>query len=452
MTKQLTVRTVSFFIVFFVLIGLFSVTLSAQKAPPPSAEHVDAFCVISADYNEVIIEKNMKKVIYPASTAKLMTALIAEEHFSGNLETPITVTAEMIKAVTGRNMGLAVGERIRVIDLLHALLVSGYNDAAIVLALATSDSIDSFATKMNEKAKSLGANETVYTNPTGLHDSAMITTAYDTALIGLAVMKNETLFAISKTLTYKIPATNKSEYRTIHNRNPLLNSGMTKEYYSNARGMSAGATDEGGDCVVTSGSIKSSLGSKIDALPNELSFVCVAMGGRAPSAGDETNYACVTAKEALYHTLYHYDLMQLLSEKQDMGSLPIRFSPTEESVNLKPREDLYAVLHSEIQKEDLEIQVNVESEQLDAPIHKDTSVGTIRVLYNGKVLAQTELVTTKDIDSHGFLIFMYRLKQITQHPVFIILLILAVGGIVYLLLKRFPLNKNKDRHKRNRYF
>ena len=96
--------------------------------------------------------------------------------------------------------------------------------------------------------------------------------------------------------------------------------------------------------------------------------------------------------------------------------------------------------------------IEILPELLDAPINEGDVVGTIRAIYNGEIIDSTDLVTTVTIVSHGFLIFMYRVKQVTQHPVFIITLLLAVVGVVYLLLKHFPINKKKDRHKRNRYF
>ena len=442
MDRSKNVRVLSLFLFMLMVTTLFSFSVCAESPSPPEAQNVDAFCVINAEYKKTVIEKDMKKIIYPASTAKLMTALVAVEHFASDLNTSITVTEEMLDAVSGRYFGFTIGERMRVTDLLHIMLVGGYNDAAIILAYATAGSIEAFSEKMNAKAAALGANDTHYTNPTGLHDSAMVTTAYDTALIGLAILENDTLFTITKTVKYTVPATNKSEDYTVYNRNALTTTSMTEEYYySYAEGMNSGATDEGGDCVVTVG--------RLDGL----SYVCVVMGGRTASTDDDTNYACIAAKNLLRYALISYEVTTLFSAKQNVGTIPVRFSATEETVGVRPSRDLSALLYNGVNIEkEVGFDIEILPELLDAPINEGDVVGTIRAIYNGEIIDSTDLVTTVTIVSHGFLIFMYRVKQVTQHPVFIITLLLAVVGVVYLLLKHFPINKKKDRHKRNRYF
>lgn len=442
MIRKSYIRGMSLFLLLCTVLLGFAPYVFAENSAP-AVQNVDAYCIINAEHKEVVLQKDMNRVIYPASTVKLMTALVSAAHFADKLETYITVTDEMLSQVVGRNLALEDGEKIRVTDLIHAMLVGGYNDAAIILAYAVAGDIPSFCTKMGEYATSVGAENTHYTNPTGLHDDAMYTTAYDTALIGLAVMENATLFDASKRVKYTIPATNKSEERTIYNRNALITTSMTEEYYySYAEGINSGATDEGGDCVVTAG--------KLDGL----SWVCAIMGGRQTSADDDTNHACVAAKTLLRHALVSYEVKTLRSEKETLGTIPVRFSATEESISYKMVRDLTALLHVDVDvQKDITYDITVNTELMEAPIEEGTVVGSIRAIYNGEVLDSTDLITTRSIDSHGFLIFMYRLKQVTQHPVFILLLLCAVGGVIYLLWKKFPPgNGKKDRRKRNRYF
>lgn len=417
--------------------------VTAKETTPPATKNVDAVCVINVEHKEVVVQQNMNKIIFPTSTVKLMTALVAAEHFSDALETKITVTEEMLSAVIGRNLSLAVGETIRVTDLLHAMLCGGYNDAAVILAYATSGDIPSFCLKMDEKARALGAVHTHYTNPTGLHDDQMVTTAYETALIGLAILENPILFEATKRVKYTIPSTNKSNERIIYNRNALITTSMTEEYYySYAEGMNSGATDEGGDCVVTAG--------KLDGL----SWVCTVMGGRQTSADDETNHACVAAKSLLRYALISYEVKTLRSAKETIGSLPVRFSATEEAVDVKMARDLTSLLHIGVDLEkDITYDITLNTELMEAPITEGTVVGSIKAIYQNEVIDSTDLITASTIESHGFLIFMYRFKQVTQHPIFIIFLLCAicVGG--YILWKKFPAaNDKKDRRRRNRYF
>lgn len=442
MIRKAPIRAMSLFLFILSILSYATPITFADATAPPTAKNVEAVCVINAELRQVVVDQNAEKRVFPTSTVKLMTALVAADRFS-DLDKKITVTEEMLSAVVGRNMGLEVGESIRVTDLLHAMLCGGYNDAAVILAFAAAGSIEAFCEEMNEKARSIGAESTHYTNPTGLHDAAMYTTAYDTALVGLAVMENSLLFEATKRVKYVIPATNASKERTIYNRNALITTSMTEEYYySYAEGMNSGATDEGGDCVVTAG--------RLDGL----SWVCAVMGGRQVSDEDEINHACVAAKQMLRHALISYEVKTLRTAKETLGAIPVRFSATEESVPFHMAKDLTALLNVSIDPStDITYEITVDFDLLDAPIKEGTVVGSIRALYQGTPLDSTELITSNAIDSHGFLIFMYKLKQITQHPIFIVLVLAIIGYVIYLLWKKHPsANSKRDRHKRNRYF
>ncbi len=434
-------RLISLFLLVTISFTTLSLPTLAAASNPPDVQNVDAFCVFNVENQKAVAEKEMHRKVYPASTVKLMTALVAAEHFAEDLNAKITVTQEMLNASSGRHLGLVTGEMLRVTDLLHALLIGGYNDAAVILAIASAGSIDAFCRRMNEKAMQLGATATHYTNPTGLHDEAMVTTAHDTALIGLAIFNNPTLFAMTKTIKYTLPATNKSEDFSIYNRNLLITTSISEEYYySYAEGMNLGATDEGGDCLVTAG--------RLDGL----SYICVVMGGRVPSENDDTNYACIAAKKLLRYALISYQVKKLYANDTAVGEIPVRFSATEEAVRVVPSKELYALLHIDVLPErDITIETEILPELLDAPIPKGTVVGSIRARYNGAILDSADLITADNIESHGFLVFMYNVKQTTKHPIFIVALCLIIIGIGLLLIRRLPINKNKDRHHRLRY-
>ena len=442
MKNNRRIRGIALLLFILITLPLLCLTVAAADGTPPKVEQVDAFCVINTEYKKVMLEKGMTQQIYPASTVKLMTALVAYDHFSSGLESYILITEEMKAAFVGGRITFEIGEYVRVIDLLHALLCNGDNNSAVILAFASCGGIETFCKEMNQKAVEIGAVNTHYTNPTGLHDAAMVTTAHDTALIGLTLFKNQTLFEITKVLKYTLPATNKNQERIIYNRNPMITTNMTEEYYySYAEGMSAGGTDEGGDCVVTAGEL------------DGLSYICVVMGGRPAFEDDETNYACIAAKNLLRYALVSYQVKTLRTAKYEIATIPVRFSATEETVSVKMSRDLSALLYHEVDVEkNIEYRINVTAESLDAPVADGLVVGTIEAIYNGAVLDSTELITASAIESHGFLIFMYKLKAITSHPVFVIILLIAIAALVYFLLKRFPINKKKDRHKRNRYF
>ncbi len=438
MSVKKSVRIMSLVLFLITLIST-ALPANAASASPPEAKNVDSVCVINTEHNEIVIEKDMNKIIYPTSTVKLMTALVAAEHFADDLEGTIIVTQKMVDSSSARNF--EAGEWLSVTDLLHAMLVGGYNDAAVILAYATSGSIEAFCAKMNEKAKAIGAMNTHYTNPTGLHDDAMVTTAYDTALIGWEIMKNDFLLTVTKTVKYTIPLTFKHGERTIYNRNTLITTNLTEEYYySYAEGMNSGGTDEGGDCVVTAG--------RLDGL----SYVCVVMGGRQTSEDDKANHACAAAKELLRYSLISYEVKTLFSAKETVGTIPVRFSATEESVSVKALRDLSSLLYIGVDLEkEVEIQIEILPELLEAPIKEGEVVGSVKAIYKGEILDSTDLITAKSIDSHGFLVFMYDLKNTTRHPAFIISAAVIVFAVLFFLIRKLVRSKKKDIHKRNRY-
>ena len=117
-------------------------------------------------------------------------------------------------------------------SMIRALLVNGANDAAYVLAHTISGSTEEFVTLMNTKAKELGAHHTYYTNPTGMHDENMYSTAADTAQIAKYAYSLELFMEATSSVRYVMPATNRSEARTLHNRNCLLSVYYDKNYYN----------------------------------------------------------------------------------------------------------------------------------------------------------------------------------------------------------------------------
>ncbi len=419
-------RILSLFLSLLFLLPALLLSASAE-IQEPAVQGVDAVYVMNLEYGQAVYTKNETGHLYPASTAKLVTALVAEKAFSGKLDQKIEITQEMKSEFRGRCLGFVVGERVTVEALLYAMLVGGYNDAAIALAFATSGDLKSFCQSMNTLALSLGATETHYTNPTGLHDASMVTTARDTAYIAKAIVQNETLFAITKKQKYIMPATNKSGEWTIYSRNSLISSILEEDYYyAYAEGIHAGSTDEGGDCVVTSGQL------------DGLSYVCVVLGGKQE---DGKNHAFLSAANVLRYTLKSFSLQTLKTKKAEVATLPVLYSATVAEVSVHPKEDITALLRNDFDpKNDVTFETSLTMDELEAPFESGTVVGRLYARdKNGKLLAQTDLVVTEDVAAHGFLLFMARVKSFVRSPIFLIVVLLIAAlilGSVYYDKKR----------------
>ena len=432
-------KAMSFFLVLVVVFSALSISAVAAETQPPSLENVDSVCVVNVEHQKIVLRKDEHKIVYPASTVKLMTALVVHDIYLGRMTEKVTVTKEMLNATSGRHLGFVAGESVSIEDLLYALLVGGYNDAANILAFAVAGSLSSFCSLMNQRAASLGMTSTHYTNPTGLHDSLMVTTAYDTSLLAMEILNNAELFPITKAVKHQITSSGSVNGTNIYNRNYLITTSMTEDYYySYAEGMNAGATDEAGDCVVTAG--------RLDGL----TYVCVVLGGS--TRNPDVNFAYKVAKNALRYSLVSFSVIKLKSQKSIIATLPVNFSATDYEVDVKMTKDLSALIYSDIDiDKDIEFVTELDYEELDAPFTEGHVVGRIKALYNDNVIDECELVTERAIDSHGFLIFMYKMKKLTQNPLFIIPLLIVVALFITYKIKTQG-GKKRIRRRRRRYY
>ena len=149
---------------------------------PAKAEFVSAksAIVISADTGEVLYSHNSNERLPMASTTKIMTALLVCE--AGELSKKVTITKEMIM-VEGTSMGISSGDVLTREDLLYGMLLVSGNDAANALAVSVGGSLERFVAMMNERARALGLENTVFATPSGLDGEGHFTSAYDLALI-----------------------------------------------------------------------------------------------------------------------------------------------------------------------------------------------------------------------------------------------------------------------------
>ncbi len=168
--------------------------------------------------NNVLTFKDKDKPMYPASTTKLMTALVALDFF--DKYSVLTVPQQAI--CEGHKVGLVPGEKLFFIDLLKAMLISSGNDAAITIAYSFPGGIDAFVAKMNDYAKKYGLNNTHFTNPVGFDEPFHQTTAYDLYKLSLVFLKNDLLKMIVNTRsTYISDVENRFTHELV-NTNKLL--------------------------------------------------------------------------------------------------------------------------------------------------------------------------------------------------------------------------------------
>ncbi len=205
------------------------ITVSAQSA-----------VLLDVATGTVLYSKNADTPRAMASTTKLMTALVAAEN--GDWSQTITVTAEMV-AVEGSSLGLRAGDTLTLCDAVCGMLLSSGNDAANAVALSLAPTLPDFAAMMNEKATALGMKDTSFVTPSGLDAEQHLSTAYDMALLGAAVLQEPVLANICKQKS--APITINEREITVKNHNRLLS------LYSDSVGLKTGYTKKAGRCLVS---------------------------------------------------------------------------------------------------------------------------------------------------------------------------------------------------------
>lgn len=228
----------------FLLLCLTTFVLFAG-AGAEAAPRVTALSAVLMDSatGEILWEKNPDLRRPPASTTKIMTAVVALEKGNLNKKTSISTNAA---GTEGSSIWLQEGEKLSRRELLYGALLNSGNDACIALAEAVSGSVDSFVVEMNRKAKEMGADGTHFANPNGLPDKEHYTTARDLATITRYGMKMPRFKAMVKTKELEITATPKGVNRYLRNHNKLLWN------YDGADGVKTGYTMEAGKCLVAS--------------------------------------------------------------------------------------------------------------------------------------------------------------------------------------------------------
>ena len=208
-----------------------------QNAPQISAKSAVAVDVKSGI---ILFEKNSKIRLLPASTTKLMTALVSLERCNPNQAVTVTFVEK-----EPTSMGLELGDIVSVKSLLYGLLVASGNDAAAALAYACSSTISEFVKEMNAKALELGLLNTHFANPAGFDDPAQYTTSYDLARLARVAVANPLISKIVSTKSTVVTDAAQSKTYYLENINKLLGD------VAGIEGIKTGQTEGSQEVLVT---------------------------------------------------------------------------------------------------------------------------------------------------------------------------------------------------------
>ncbi len=232
-------------VIAFLLLTSSDIKINAETLAPPNVSG-DGVVLMDATTGEILYGKNIDETFHPASTTKIMTALLTLENTK--LDDVVTLsndfTTKNLTLIGGNNISLQNGEQIKVKDLLYALLLPSANDSAVALAIHISGSVPAFAELMNKRAKELGCTTANFQNPNGLYDKTHVVSAKDLALILRKLSTYPEFRQIATTTSYRMSPTNKTDQakttidRTLRNEDKLIYKG-TSNYYE---GIDCGKT------------------------------------------------------------------------------------------------------------------------------------------------------------------------------------------------------------------
>ncbi|MDL2205983.1 D-alanyl-D-alanine carboxypeptidase [Eubacteriales bacterium OttesenSCG-928-N13] len=240
------------------LVAMADATTSYKADAPEKLTSADltgeACLVMDRASGRVLFDKNANKRMYPASTTKIMTLLLALEY--GHLNDIVTIPPEADKVPSDSSRTPVFGgEKMPFVDLLYGMMLRSGNDAANAVAVIVGGSLDNFSKMMTARAQELGCKDTNFVNAHGYHDDKHYSTAYDLALIAKQGMRHDTFRMISSAINYTMTITDpypqypEREKLRLESSNSMFVS-SNAAYYKPMVGIKSGAHSKAGNCFV----------------------------------------------------------------------------------------------------------------------------------------------------------------------------------------------------------
>lgn len=398
---------------FLVLVLLFSLTPAAYAKERFEVD-AKAALLIDVGTGETLFEQNAHEHNYPASITKVMTALLTLEAVKAGklrLDQEITPTETAFEnlAKDGSTANIKPGETMSVENLLNCLLIVSANEASHILAEAVSGNIDSFVALMNRRAEELGCTDTHFANPSGLHNERHYSSAWDIYLITNEALQYDTFREIVGRKSYEVPATNLSKARSLHSTNYLISTwrtGWPGYYYEDARGVKTGSTPEAGYCLVAC----AERGSR--------SLISVVLG-----ADRIKNEEGVTETHSFSETIRLFDhgfddfkRMNLIDTTEFVREVPVELSSETNYVIVHPSEELHRMVPIDLEPEELEREIELFAESVEAPVAEGDVLGRMTVSYDDVEYGTVDLLALNDVSASWLLIKQRDLKEFVARP------------------------------------
>ncbi|HLR21731.1 MAG TPA: D-alanyl-D-alanine carboxypeptidase family protein [Tissierellaceae bacterium] len=380
---------------------------------------LDGEAAILMDYDSetILYEKNIHKQLYPASTTKILTGILAIEN--SDMDEVVTIDEEIVSLTDGSHIALDYDEEVTVEDLLHGLLIASANDAAVALGKHVGGSLDEFIKMMNDKAEELETVDTNFVNPSGLHDDDHVSSAYDLAIIGKYAMENKIFREIVNKPSYEIDSTNKQdEPRKIHSTNKFLYGNNKIEIdgeeipirYDGVSGIKTGYTPEAKNCLVT---FAEQDGRKLIAV--------------VLKSNNKKVYA--DTYKLLDHGFNDFTSQPLGHANEFIDNINIDNGELDFVPAILDKDVTHFLSDADVERIEKKVNLN---KDLRAPIKQGESIGSLEYYLNEEIIARGNIIATMSVKSIATATFLQTLKDKWY---LIILALLIFFRIIYIIRK-----------------
>lgn len=375
-------------LIFIVMVVLFNTSYVLADSQKPNLVSKAAI-LMDNKTGKILYAKNENEKMYPASTTKIMTAILTLENC--HLDEVVTVSYDAVMSIPDgySSAFLQVGEQLTVEQLLQLLLVHSANDAANTLAEYVGGSVESFVSMMNTKVHELGLSHTHFTNTFGMHDDNHYTTAQDLALIMQYCIKNNNFRRISGSASCALPATNKYGTRRYNSTNELMIPNNSN-YYPYLTCGKTGYTSQAGDCLVSCG------------FKDDLELICVILGGK--TVNDVSTRFSETKK--LYHYGYNnYSIKTLLNQNDIVTQIEVSNATKDtRKLDLLASRSIQALMENNSLASEFTPEIHL-NEVIQAPIEQGDVLGSLSYTIDG-IEYKTDLFASHYVEKSKVLSFI----------------------------------------------
>lgn len=420
------------FSAFLIICLIFTPLLTVSAYEPTGIEiTANAAMLVSLDTDEVLFEKNADKKVYPASITKIMTTLLILESDKYNPEAKITMTEEALDLISGTGSSVSLlnaGDEMTQLDLAYMVLMSSYGDCSLLAATYYGGSTQNFVDMMNSRAAELGLTNTKYENPIGLHHKNNYTTARDTYMLTKVALQNETFKEICESSRYT------TSFGRVLSTTNLLHDSTTNYYYTYAKGVKTGYTDEAGRCLVSTASY------------NGYNYMCLVFG--CPS--NEKNH--FTESKQLYRWAFNnFEFKKVADTKNPVAEIGVDLSFDTDFVSLYVQDGFTTILPKDADDSTISIKPHLTKETVDAPIKKGQVLGTADIIYAENVIGTVNLISNENVEKSIMLTIVRAVKTFFTSSYMIIFYILIGVVVLIFILSVIRLNSKKSKKRKIRY-